>query len=616
MNTNRRSTAIGSLLTTSSVIIFSTFTFVACDQAAIENAALNNLTDQSDNTPPPRSMVQRPRRRPTAQPPSDQPPNANARAAQFPADLRTIDGTDNHLANPTWGSVDEAFIRLASNAYEDGTNAPAGTTRPSPRAISNAVIAQTASVVNEKNASDYLWQWGQFLDHDIDETPIAEPAEAFDILVPGGDMFFDPFNTGTVTIPLDRSAFQLVNGVREQFNVITAYIDASNVYGSEDERAKALRANDGTGRLLTSAGDLLPFNTPGLANAPSNDATLFLAGDIRANEQVALTAMHTLFVREHNRLADSIAAANPTLTGDEIYEFARAIVGAEMQAITFNEFLPLLLGEGALGPYRGYRPEVNPNIANEFATASYRVGHSMLSSTVLRLDADGNEIANGHLSLAESFFNPQLIIDDGIEPLLRGLSAQAAQRVDAFIIDEVRNFLFGPPGSGGFDLASLNIQRGRDHGLATLNQTRIALGLSAYASFDEITGDATVAANLASVYDDVNDIDLWVGGLAEDHVAGAMIGETKYTIIRDQFRRLRDGDRFFYRAYLPESLVRSVDGMTLARIIRANTSIGDELGDDVFTVNASAISMDGAMDAKDIGLLIAEFLSRSAPPAE
>jgi len=561
-------------------------------------------------------MVQRPRRRPSTQPPTDQPPNANARAAQFPADLRTIDGTNNHLANPTWGNVDEAFIRLAPNAYEDGTNTPAGATRPSPRAISNAVIAQTASVVNEKNASDYLWQWGQFLDHDIDETPIAEPAEALDIPVPIGDAFFDPFNTGSVTIPLDRSAFQLVNGVREQFNVITAYIDASNVYGSEHERANALRTNDGTGRLLTSAGDLLPFNTPGLANAPSNDATLFLAGDIRANEQVALTAMHTLFVREHNRIADSITAANPTLPGDDIYEFARAIVGAEMQAITYNEFLPLLLGGGALGPYRGYRPEVNPNIANEFATACYRVGHSMLSSTVMRLDADGNEIANGHLSLAASFFNPQLIIDDGIEPLLRGLSAQAAQRVDAYLIDDVRNFLFGPPGSGGFDLASLNIQRGRDHGLPTLNQTRIAMGLSAFASFDEITSDATVAANLASVYDDVNDIDLWVGGLAEDHIADAMIGETKYTIIRDQFRRLRDGDRFFYRAYLPDSLVRYVDCMTLARIIRANTSIGDELGDDVFIVNASAISMEGTMDANDVGSLIAEFLSRPAPTTE
>jgi len=616
MNTHRRSTTITSLLTTSLLVLTSTVVYVACDQTALEDAALNNLGDALAQSPPPRSMVQRPRRRPPNQPTTNRPPDLNGQPARFPSEIRTIDGTDNNIANPTWGSVDEVFIRLGPNAYEDGLDTPAGATRPSPRAISNAVIAQTESIPNEKNASDYLWQWGQFLDHDIDETPIAEPAEAFDILVPTGDVFFDPFNTGTATISLDRSAFQLVNDTREQFNVITAYIDASNVYGSDEERAHALRSNDGTGRLLTSAGKLLPFNTIGLANAPSNDASLFLAGDIRANEQVALTAMHTLFVREHNRIADSIGVANPTLTGDEIYEFTRALVGAEMQAITYNEFLPLLLGKAALGPYRGYRPEVNPSIANEFATAAYRVGHSMLSSTVLRIDAEGNDIANGHLALAESFFNPQLVIDDGVEPLLRGLAAQTAQRVDPFLIDDVRNFLFGPPGSGGFDLAALNIQRGRDHGLPTLNQMRIALGLTPYATFDDVSTDGVVAANLATVYDDVNDIDLWVGGLAEDHVDAALIGETKFTIIRDQFRRLRDGDRFFYRAYLPRPLVRYVDDMTLGRIIRANTSIGDEIGEDVFVVDSAIRNVDTTLTEKDIGELIADFLSNNAPTAE
>lgn len=561
----------------------------------------------------PRSMVQRRRRPRTEARPDDRPADFNAQSAMFPTSFRSIDGVGNNPTNATWGSVDEPMLRTGRVAYADGLSAPAGDDRPSARVVSNQIVAQSESILNEKRASDFVWQWGQFVDHDIDETPIADPSEPFDILVPADDPWFDPTGSGVVTIPLDRSAYATIDGVRMQFNAITAYIDASNVYGAEETRASALRALDGTGRLLTSDGDLLPFNTAGLPNAPTNSDTLFVGGDIRANEQVALTAMHTLFVREHNRIADSINAAMPELEGDEVYELARAIVGAEMQAITYREFLPVFLGDGALPPYQGYQPDVNAGIANEFATAAYRVGHSMLSTQLLRLDADGNEIASGHLALANGFFNPQVIIDDGIDPLLRGLAAQVCQRVDSHIIDDVRNFLFGPPGSGGFDLASLNLQRGRDHGLPTLNEMRIDLGLTPYASFDELSSDADVVANFAATYASVDDIDLWVGGLSENHVAGAMVGETWMAIVSDQFRRLRDGDRFYYRAYLPGPLVDYVNGMTLARIIRANTEIGDELPGNVFVVGTDTLAAGVEPSPSEIGSLIRDVLTQRPP---
>lgn len=583
----------------------------ACDTSTLDDALLNSANGANDNTP--RSMVQRRRAPRPAPPPDHLPPDPNAPPALFPVAFRSIDGSGNNTTNASWGSVDEAMLRLGRVAYSDGTSTPAGTDRPSARVVSNAVMAQSGSIVNDMNASDFLWQWGQFVDHDIDETPVADPSEAFDIAVPTGDPSFDPTATGTVTIPLDRSAYLTIDGIRTQFNAITAYIDASNVYGSDDERATALRTLDGTGRLLTSGDNLLPFNTPGLPNAPSDSDALFLAGDIRANEQVALTAMHTLFVREHNRIADSIRDAMPELAGDDVYKLARAIVGAEMQAITYREFLPILLGPNAIRPYDGYHPDVNAGITNEFATAAYRVGHSMLSSEIYRLDADGNEIAAGHLSLATSFFNPQAILDDGIDPILRGLAAKPCQRVDTYLIDDVRNFLFGPPGSGGFDLASLNIQRGRDHGLPTLNQMRRDLGLPAHASFDDLTSDATVAANLASVYATVDDVDLWVGGMAEDHAPSAVVGETWLRIIGDQFQRLRDGDRFFYRAYLPMPLVDYVNGMTLARIIRANTDVGDELPGNVFVAGDSGTTMVTAFAPDRIGVLIRDALRAPVP---
>ncbi|MCB1236960.1 MAG: peroxidase, partial [Verrucomicrobiae bacterium] len=386
------------------------------------------------------------------------------------------------------------------------------------------------------------------LDHDIDLTPVADPVEPFDVPVPAGDPFFDPQGTGTATIGLDRSYHEIVDGVRQQLNEITAYIDASNVYGSDAERAAELRTNDGTGRLRTSEGDLLPFNVNGFPNAPSDDdPSFFLAGDFRANEQVGLTAMHTLFVREHNYWAAVIARSNGGLSGDQIYEAARVIVGTEMQSVTYNEFLPLLLGPRALPRYQGYRPEVNAGIANEFATAAYRFGHSMLSATLLRLDRSGRTIREGDLSLARAFFNPSALTDEGgIEPVLRGLAARRAQEIDTRLIDEVRNFLFGPPGAGGFDLASLNIQRGRDHGIADYNQVRVDYGLSPVTSFDEISSDPNVAAALEALYGTVDNIDAWVGGLAEDHVPGASVGELVQTVLADQFARIRDGDRFWY----------------------------------------------------------------------
>lgn len=525
------------------------------------------------------------RRRAPGQLPPPPPPNDGPDTAIFPLEFRTIDGTLNNLQEPDWGSAETWYLRVASAAYADGASTPAGAARPSARAVSNAVAAQTEDTVNSKQASDYLWQWGQFLDHDITETPVADPAEAFDIAVPVGDPFFDPTGAGVVTIALDRSVYVTLDGVREQLNAITAYVDASNVYGAEQERALALRTLDGTGRLKTRAGDLLPFNETGLPNAPSTDSFWYLAGDIRANEQIALTALHTLFVREHNFWAAALAD-HTDLAGDEIYEIARALVAAEMQAITYREFLPVLLGPEALRPYPGYRAEVNAGITNEFAAAAYRVGHSMLSPQLLRRDANGAEIDAGDIALADAFFNPAAVAETGIAPILRGLALQTAQRIDTRVIDDVRNFLFGPPGAGGFDLASLNIQRGRDHGLASLNDTRRALGLPPHATFEALTDDAEVAAALAAVYASVEDVDLWVGGLAERHAPRALLGQTFHTIITRQFERLRDGDRFWYRRYLPRELAELVERQDLARIIRRNTTIGAEFPRDVWIVRA------------------------------
>lgn len=502
--------------------------------------------------------------------------------------FRTIDGTDNNLTHPQWGSAGVSLLRHTTADYEDGVSAPAGSTRPSARLVSNAVAAQSASLPNAAGVTDFLWQWGQFLDHDLDLTGSATPPEPFDIPVPWGDPFFDPDGTGTQAILLNRSVYTMVGQplVRQQFNQITAFIDASNVYGSDAERAAALRTLDGTGRLKTSPGRLLPLNVNGLPNAPHpTDPTLFLAGDVRANEQVGLTALHTVFVREHNWLARRFGARFPRLSGEQRYQLARAIVGAEMQAITYREFLPLLLGPDALAPYQGYNPSLNPGITTLFSTAAYRFGHSMLSPVLLRLKRNGRPILEGHLPLKEAFFAPQeLLKGRGLEPLLRGLATQRAQEIDPFLVDAVRNFLFGPPGAGGFDLAALNIQRGRDHGLPSYNRARLEYGLVPVQTFADITPDPAVQTRLANVYAAVDEVDAWVGGLAENHVPGALVGELVFAVLTEQFEQLRDGDRFWYQRHLPPGVVKWVEQQTLARILRRNTQIGRELQANVFVV--------------------------------
>ena len=160
--------------------------------------------------------------------------------------------------------------------------------------------------------------------------------------------------------------------------------------------------------------------------------------------------------------------------------------------ITYHDFIPALLGPNALPPYSGYKPDIDPSIANSFSTAAFRVGHTLLSATLRRLDANNQTI--GDLDLSQAFFNPTEISGAGIEPYLRGLASQIPQEVDCYLVDGVRNFLFGPPGAGGFDLASLNIQRGRDHGLPRYNQVRQDFGLAPKTTFAEITSDPDLQA--------------------------------------------------------------------------------------------------------------------------
>lgn len=467
---------------------------------------------------------------------------------------RSIDGSGNNLINTQLNSRGATFSRIGTAHFSDRVWAiRAGL--PNARTISNLVVAGNGDAPNAEGLSGMMYAWGQFIDHDINLT-LSDNVNHIDISIPAGDAVLSG------SISLTRAVIDPLTGVAGKpalaTNNVTGWLDGSMVYGSDAATAAGLRTADG--HLLTSAGNNLPI---------LNGA--FVAGDIRAQENPDLTAVQTLLMREHNRQVDLLKLAHPDWTGDQLYNQARAIVTAEIARITYNEFLPHLLGANAIKPYQGYKPTADPRLTEEFAGAAFRFGHSIVSANLEKTDEQGAEIGDA-ITLKEAFFqNPSdFIADGGANGLLRHLTNDLSNALDVHIVDDLRNFLFGP--AAGMDLASINLQRGRDLGLGTLNETRIALGLKPYTSFAEITSDAATAAALKAAYGDVNNVELWIGGLAENHLSGAMVGQTFDVIISRQFQNLRDGDRLWYQNQgFDQATMRDIESTTLSSLILKNT---------------------------------------------
>ena len=506
-------------------------------------------------------------------------------------EYRSIDGHDNNLGNPEWGAAHGPIINMTSASFSDGFQAPAGLTRPNPRHISNLLFQQNGEFMPDPmSLSDYTWVFGQFIDHDI--TLIHENFdEPMPIRVPPGDPHFDPYGSGNAIIPMVRNTVREGTGTgpgnpRQYDNAITAFIDGSAVYGSDEERAAWLRSFE-DGKLKVSAGNLLPFNTtnneytgeidpfaPFMANMNRSTTRFFVAGDDRANENMLLAAMHTVWVREHNRLCDSLIEAHPDWNDEQLYQHARKMVGGMIQSIVYNEWLPIMGIE--LPVYEGYRTDVNPAISNVFSAAAFRFGHTLLNSTLLRVGSDGSTIPEGNISLRDAFFQPtEILLGRGIDPLFKGMSQQVMQTYDCRLVEDVRSFLFGRPGQGGLDLASINIMRGRERGLPDFNTIRQELGLSLKTEWTDIAFSEEDAQMMESLYGTVYNIDPWVGMLAEARMPGSFIGETAMEIVKRQFLALRDGDRFFYEndPDLTEAEKAMIRNTTMTQVILRNTDI-------------------------------------------
>jgi hypothetical protein len=524
--------------------------------------------------------------------------------------VRAVDGRCNNLQNPEWGTPGTPLRRLGPANYKDGLSQMVD--GPNQRTVSNRLFAAPPPL-NRENPEFSLTEeqrrvgttpdprglnmlaiiFGQFLSHDMDLTPIP----------------FDPSNTPVnFAIPMENcngpadnandelciwrvpddpnklpfhqkniftrpSTGIRVNGVFEPINAVTTYLDLSPVYGSDDRVAQALRTFTG-GRLVTVNDDVgLPFSS--VLGTP-NDCGVFrpfssAAGDERVDENFVIVSFHILFLREHNRLASMYAAADPSLTDEQIYQKARARNIAQFQHMVMNEWAPAMFGplSSRLTPYSNYKPHVNPSIVSTFSSAAFRI-HTMLNLPLLMLDANGqmvHGIAKVMTNIPRKIEERQLCEaghfrnEVGPEAVLRGSVLQHAQKFDNEITNVIRNLRISGPGNG--DVPAATLFRNREHGLPDYDTARVQYGMtSIYKSkgckagidedsiecFTAITGEdrLTLASALRSLYKKVNRIDAFAGLVCEPLAPGSSLGVSAGEIILKQLADVRDGDRFWF----------------------------------------------------------------------
>uniref|UniRef100_A0A8D8RDW0 Peroxidase n=1 Tax=Cacopsylla melanoneura TaxID=428564 RepID=A0A8D8RDW0_9HEMI len=528
---------------------------------------------------------------------------------------RTIDGTCNNLKYGNWGTPKTKYGRLLPPKYADGIKAVptsvAGTELPGARLISIVMFPDLP-------VDDHLWtlstmSWAQIITHDMSmsmgnsqnnrysancctddgqiNTADTNP-HCFPIIMPDDDPVYSKFNQ--VCMNFVRSTTDIDQGCNpgytpaEQMIIVTHWMDASLVYGSDDELAAKLREFNG-GRLAVEFRDGKPWppaaqNKSAVCDSKNDALPCYQFGDRRANQNPGLTVLHIALLREHNRIATILGHLNPHWDDEILYQESRKILIAEYSHINYYEWLPIVVGqENALkyklihntkGYVNDYNDHVEPNVLNEHATAAFRYFHSSVQGT-LQLIAESRHILQ-ELRLSDHFNRPELIEDkDNHDNLIRGLTTQSQEEVDPYFTSELTDFLFRNGKPFGRDLRAIDVQRGRDHGLASYNDYRSFCGLPRAYKFEDfldvISPDRL--EKLSALYDHPDDIDLTVGGSLEAHVPGTLAGPTFLCLLLEQFYRTRVSDRYWYEreGQFTHEQLAEIKKASLARLMCDNS---------------------------------------------
>ncbi|KAG9509771.1 Chorion peroxidase [Fragariocoptes setiger] len=547
--------------------------------------------------------------------------------------FRTHDGSCNNLRHTAWGRANTPYTRILPPDYEDGVDEirrTGATGAPLPNARSVSLATVNWNEKQDARSSVLLMQWGQFIDHDLTlaaTTPMLTPQgtsidccnrrllsgdsrfrhpACISILLPDNDPFYAKFQVGCMNLVRNAPAPPIGCRLRhrEQLNQLTHFIDGSMIYGNDADQAISLRQRHG-GLLKSSrinGVEFLPFDgrigegcilpTAGIRRG----MRCFVAGDNRVNELSGLVTTHALMLREHNRIARALWSMNANEWDDErIYQETRRIVVAIIQHITYNEWLPLILGPTVMRDFKlelksanargpamyatDYDHNTNPSIINEFAGAAYRL-HSLVQGAFNFQTEQGQLIQQ--FKLRNIFNNPASLYREGnFDACIHAMINERSQSVDPHFTEELTNHLFQDTNSSfGMDLVAVNIQRGRDHGLPGYNHFRQACGLTRIRSFQQLDLIMVPGAGriFSQLYAHVDDIDLFIAGNYERKLRDALVGPVFACIIGEQFRRLKVADRYWYEnsprtnpgAFSPDQLAE-IKRATMARLVCDNS---------------------------------------------
>ncbi|VDI69399.1 thyroid peroxidase [Mytilus galloprovincialis] len=514
------------------------------------------------------------------------------------AKYRTYDGSCNNLVYPSWGKANTAQRRFEYNGdlmidYDDD-NSPRGgfpSSLPSPRLISNTLMADELGPTDQASPtlSGQHFAFGQALTHDLIKTQLKRNLKCcenndtdvcFPFDIPADDKDFTP---GCRSFQRTERSPD-VTDYREQINDVTSYIDCSHVYGSSDAQLATLRDTTDSSILKTSPGDNLPENVNGFCVKKDPVADFCqLTGDSRTDQAPSLQLNHLVLVREHNRIATLLKQINSEWENDRVFEETRRIVIAEMQHITYIEYLPAILSQKTMKKYQlepkkqgfddCYNDNIDASVRNAFAVAPFRMGHSQAMREQSLLEDDYKTITTE--LLADNFLAPHLIqtnMGENVEDFIRWLTFNPANKIDSFGVNAMRNKLFG----GKIDLLSINIQRGRDQGTPSYNDWREFCGMERL-KFKNFKVSNDIKNVLKKLYASADDIDLYVGGLLEMSKNGR-VGETFACLIGKQFYLSKCGDRYWYERRdsdfgFSKAQLNSIKKMTMSKVLCENLGL-------------------------------------------
>ncbi|EEB11264.1 Peroxidase precursor, putative [Pediculus humanus corporis] len=497
---------------------------------------------------------------------------------------------------------------------------------PSPRIVSNVLIPSIDK--QEKMITLAFVQWTQFIGNDLFHTPCNKmihterpiecchyngknlsPRFLHPICRPITIPYDDPDYSEERTVCMNyvRSLTSLNEkcnfGPADQMNQATHFLDGSMIYGSTSENVISLRTMK-NGKLATTninGVELLPVSDTPEDNCQLNEEKIcFKSGDSRVNMHPHHTAMYTIWVREHNRIAEYLSKINPNWDDDKIFEETRKIVIAQIQHITYKHWIPQIFGQEIThknnlfvktkGFSNVYSENIDPSIRNGFAVAGFAFVNSMLKSQLRLYDKNG--FHNDSLLLKDYFNKPYLLQNPKIfEQLLRGMSYEKSEKLDDSFVKDVTNFLFKGSNRMGHDIMSLDIQRERDHGIPGYNSFRKFCNMSSDDKFDTFL-DSIPPNNLnklKSIYEHPDDVDLIAGAISEIPKYGSRLGPVFQCIIKEQFKNTREGDIYFYDIggkphSFKEGQLNEIKKATLSRIFCDNVKEIKKIQLDIFNV--------------------------------